>query len=439
MELFLYCLTIVVCAVGIPVAMHRKNMTSMYFLAYCVLVAVPAGIVYVMQSSAQSYVPYFVSILLHQITVLLGLWLNPYNNTLVDLSLPSRMPLRGAQKVIAVGIVGACALYIAIGIGAYGGHLPMLDFIKHGTFPVSYRLHMWREVLPSVPFSSLLRSMAKTGCLFLGLRYLSAGETAIGVGVLGLAFIAATLEGTKIGAGKWAIPIALYLLKVRKVSALKVLPVGVIGIIGVLWASLLEANFDFEVAIVDKILRRVFLVPASVSIVHYDLTRDWHVMGASSGLILALMGGSERVFGSASFEWDNYVAVQHWYESLGVSSTYGRMNGPAFIYGWVDFGLVGVVIISVLCALSMFVIDKLAYHKRVSQHFMVIGVCQVVKLATSSSFLSGVLGIEGLAALLAFDMLLGHSDRLKGTHTMWVAVMACVVLYVLSGVVTRFS
>ena len=248
-ELLLYCIILVMCGVGIPVAVYRKSITSVYFLAYCVFVAVPTGIVYVIRSPVQNYVPYFASVLIHQITLLLVLWISPYGDTLKDLSLPHRVPLSSVQKAMALVIVGAGVLYAVIGIRAYGGSLPILDFVRHGTSPVGYRLHMWREVLPSIPFSSLLRSMAKTGCLFVGLRFLSAGKTASGIGILGLAFVTATMEGTKAGAIHWAIPIVLYLLGVQRVPALKVLPVIMIGRVGMLWASLLEARFDFRVAV----------------------------------------------------------------------------------------------------------------------------------------------------------------------------------------------
>lgn len=416
-ELLLYTVALAFALTGLLVNTRLKirNFSWIAFVSFFLFVVLPSYPVYHIaylsgQYRTGDFSGYFASILLFEALLFLGLILSRrahYATIRQERSV-------GRQAFLAPLILVAAVAYLYLAITAYGGSLPIVDIAVRGANPVTFRIEFWRDVLPRIPMASLIRFLAKTGTVYLGLRFLACGAVRLGWIVIALSLLVVSIEGTKSSLLQWGVPLLFFGMMTKRFKVGAAVMLGMLLVFGTVGLSLLEADHDIHLAIWEKTLARAFVVPVEVSMTHYELFRDQYLLGGTNPMVMQLQGGPERVLPAPALDYDNYVMRYTYYQRTGQEKTYGSMNAPSFIYGWVDFGLFGVVVIGVLTVLSMLALDILLRERCLSQAFLAISPMMIVVMITSRNFWDSILGPEGIGFLLALDSL-GRATRLSTT------------------------
>lgn len=430
----LYVITLVVMSFGLWTYRSRRNLSWFSFLVFSLIVVIPSYPVYRALHNGMGFGSYFVAVLTYQLMLLIGVAVSPSG-----LDWNNQVAFRRWHVVeisISLLVLLCAMLYIYIASSSYEGGYPLLEIILRGDNPLSFRLYYWNEVLVHMPMASLLRFMAKTGTLYIGLRLLSTGHKKLSLLVLLMALLTYLTEGTKGSLIAWGFPVLFFWVISRKAKASLLIVLSIILIVGTIGLGLLEANFDFRTALWDKILGRIFVVPVNVSMFHYSFFRDHHLYGATNGIVMNLRGGLAAVLQSPALNYDNYITRETALIMTGQKVIYGHMNAPAFIYGWVDFGLIGVMIIGILTAGSIFLLDKLVKQKRVSSAFTAVLLYSIVSMITSHNYWDSFFDAEGISFLLILDIFLGRDN--KGPNLTMIGISFLGVgYYLLSFIVSR--
>lgn len=405
----LYVIALAVMSFGLWRYRSRRNLSWFSFLVFSLIVVIPSYPVYSALHNGIEFGGYFVAVLTYQSMLLIGVAMSPSGLDWNGQAVFRRWHV--AEVTITLAVLLCAMLYIYIASKAYGGGYPLLEIIRMGGNPLSFRLHYWNEVLVNMPMASLLRFMAKTGTLYVGLRLLSTGHKRLALMVLLMALLTYLTEGTKGSLIAWGFPLLFFWAISKKAKALLLILLSIILIVGTIGLGLLEANFDFGTALRDKILGRIFVVPVNVSMFHYSFFQDHHLYGATNGIVMNLRGGPAVVLQSDALNYDNYITRETAFITTGQKITYGHMNAPAFIYGWVDFGLIGVMIIGILTAGSIFLLDKIVKQKRVSSAFIAIILYSIASMITSRNYWDSFFDAEGISFLLTLDIFLGRDNK----------------------------
>ena len=438
MEVAVYIVSMALFVLSMPTVYRKRySLLSVCYMSFCVFVLMPSLPVYLQCHANESMHMYFVSVMIFQASLLAALLRSPLGSTPPS-SFHDRCMDRvtTVQPVVAVAIVLVALSYLVIGAVAYGGTLPLVDFMRTGSFPVLFRMTFWRSILPNIPLSSVLRFVAKAGTLHLGLRLVHTGRKRSGITVMMVALLTSTMEGTKAGFYLWALPIAAYVLLSPKSSRWALLLLGLVTVSGTLWTALLEARFEWRVALIDKLLSRAFAGPAYVSQTHFLLANQ---LRQGDAYLMGISRLKEAALPLGALDWDNYVMRCATFQRAGYVPTYGGMNAPAFVYGWVDYGVLGVLVVSVLSACLLQAIDNHIHKGLLSKVFAVSAIPHVIMLATSIRFSNAMLGVEGLVGLLILDGCIGYRRTLTSTPGMWLLMLAGVANYVLGTLLARVT
>jgi hypothetical protein len=436
MEIVIYVISVLMFLSSLSTLYRKRySLLAVCYCSFSLFVVIPSFPTYSRFYVTEDMGMYFISMLIFQSSILVALFLSRSGRHPAPRFYYMRMArFSPVQQMVGIFITLTALVYLVVGARAYGGILPLVDFIRTGSFPVYFRMTFWRVVLPSIPMSSVFRFVAKTGTAFLGLQLIDVGRKRLGGTVLMLALLTTTMEGTKVGFLLWALPIIVYLLLNPNRPRLIVVLLGLIAVAGTLWTALLEAGFDWQIALSEKLLARAFVGPAHVSQSHFLLAnqfRQWH----SSDLYAV---GISRLKGARlplnALDWDNYVMRSVTLQRTGIIPTYGGMNAPGFIYGWVDYGLLGVIAVSVLSAYILWLMDDHIYKGTFSTVFCVSAVYQAIMLATSIRLSNSILGVEGVVGLLILDMCIGHDRAFIISRDMLLVVMAGLANYLIGGI-----
>jgi len=440
MEFLIYIVAIFLAIISIFILRQRRSLLFLAYLTYCIFIVAPSYPIYHSSFLEYNFIPYFISMAIFQAILVFGLFIIKNNDIDVYQMSIDKNELNNSQIVISIAIMIITILYIGIGIREFGS-FPLKSYF-YGIRPLLFRMTFWRETLKNLPFGSLIRFIAKTGSLFIGIRLLVCRKKNIATIVLIISFIANALEGTKSSFIIWGIPLLLFYTFVKRVHVKQLFrlffPIVII-IIGTVYLTTLENQSNAETAIRENLLPRIFIAPSKVSQMHYFFFKDSsHLYGATDNLILWLRGGPNKVFKSNALDYDNYVMRMYYYQFRNQAEIkYGGMNAPAFIYGWVDFGVFGVLLIAILSVISLSLIDNLIKKRYLSSIFIVMVFYFVIRFITSTNYLNAFFGIEGIGALLILDMLIGKETCLKGTPVMWLIFTIVLSLYLLGAVVSR--
>jgi len=440
MEFLIYIVTIFIAVVSIFILRQRRSLLFLAYLTYCIFIVVPSYPVYYSSFLGYNYISYFISVGIFQVILVVGLFIIKHNDIDVHQISIDKNELNSSQILIAIAIIIITILYIGIGVRKFGS-FPLTSYL-YGIRPVLFRMTFWRETVKDLPLGSLIRFIAKTGSLFLGIKLLLCRQKKIATFVLIISFFANSLEGTKSSLIIWGLPLVLFYIFVKRAHKKKLFQlffIIAIIMIGTVYLTTLETQSNAETAIRENLLPRIFIAPSKVSQTHYFFFKDSsHLYGATDNLILWLRGGPNKVFKSNALDYDNYVMRMYYYQYRNREEiTYGGMNAPAFIYGWVDFGVFGVLLIAILSVISLSLIDNLIKKRYFSSIFVIIVIYFVINFITSTNYLSAFFGIESIGALVILDMLIGKETCLKGTPVMWLIFIIIPSLYLLGSVVSR--
>jgi len=272
----------------------------------------------------------------------------------------------------------------------------------------------------------------------LGFVFILKDKRKIGFSLILISFLTFSLEGTKSSLLIWSIPMFIFYFFIKPINRKIIYSLGIFVLVGTIWLSTVEAHLDFRVGFKEKLIDRIFLAPTLVSATHYYLTQDEHFYGATNSIVMTIRGGETEVLRGKGLYFDNYVMRYYRTNILSESAgTYGSMNGPAFIYGWDDFGLVGVVFISVLLIGSLILLDKWLKEGYLSKVFLVMVFWLIIQVLTSDSYWNVFFGMEGITMLILLDLLLMKSRPLRATVTQWM-FMFFAGLYNVFNYVVRF-
>lgn len=416
---------------------RRLGMTYLAFILFYCFVVVPSYPVYLSLRSGEPYTAYFLAILLYEMTLALAVRVGPS----VALAEPApQVPLKWSalQVVVAAAIVVCTLYYIMLGMRSIGGISAWIRILLNPGLAVTFREIFWREIIPAIPMASLVRFAAKTGSTYLGLRLLDSRRAFLAVPVLALSLLSSALEATKSSLALWSIPLAVYLILGWRVKVSRLLPLLLVVAVGTLWLGALESHMNYREALVDKLLKRVFVTPSEVSMFHYRLFRGNHLWGATNGTIMALRGGSVAALGDESLDYDNYVMRRLSREIYGMDQTYGSANAPAFIYGFVDFGLAGVIVVGLITGAACLSLDDLLRRRTLSYAF--ISMCPLLLwiMLTSRNWLDSFVGPEGVGMLLGIELVIGARPA-KSTLAGWLWVLTTISYYGLAYIVGTLS
>ena len=436
MELLIYIVIIFIAIISIYIMRQRRSLLFLAYLTYCIFIVAPSYPIYHSSFLEYNFIPYFMSIAIFQAILVVGLFIINHNDIDVHQIPIDKNELNSSQILIAIAIIIITILYIGIGIREFGD-FPLKEYF-YGVSPISFRKIFWNETVKDLPFGSLIRFIAKIGSLFLGIRLLVCRKKKIATFVLIISFFANTLEGIKSSLIIWGLPLLLFYIFVKRVNTKRLFLLIAIIMVGTVYLTTLETQSDAATAIRENLFPRIFITPSKVSQLHYFFFKDSsHLFGATDNLILWLRGGSNKVFKDNAVSYNNYIMRKYHYQFYDTIIKYGNMSAPAFIYGWVDFGVLGVLFIAVLSVISLSLFDNLIKKRYFSSIFVIMVIYFVIIFITSTNYLNAFFGIEGIGALVILDMLIGKEACLKGTPVMWLIVTIVLSYYLLVALVSR--
>ena len=346
---------------------------------------------------------YFLIVLLNEIIISLPLIFFKDKNVSME-----PYSVKKINNIFPYYVLLVSVFYIIYGIKYSGlNMLPIVySFIDDGSSLVAFRKVFWREGIAKLPMGSLIRFIAKYGMVLMTLLYYHINDKKRFYIFLTITIIATTLEGTKSGLIIIILPLVLAMyLRHGKVNKFMVVLILILSI-GTTLFSLTETSGTVADAISDKVFARTFLVPNDVAIKHYLVTGSNYQFGNTVSIIANLKGGYSALLGSGVLDYDNYVYRQIFYEELGYLPTLGgSANGPYFIYGWDNFGLIGVILSSSIVIMALYMVKSIFCGRFGYLFYPIIIMFQYI-LITSQSLFSWFLGIDMVIGLVFMKLII---------------------------------
>lgn len=327
-------------------------------------------------------------------------------------------------------------------------NIPFLYALQNKFNIVLFREYFWRLALPRIPASSFIRYFAKYGSLITAFVFFEQGKKFHFLVFLFLALMTFSIEGTKSSLMAIGVPLVLFVWfkrdSIGKVNKYIFTVVGITLIIGTIFFSYVEAGGDWKYALLQKTIYRIFLVPDYVAFNHYryHITLGKFLWGATNRIVLALKGGSDNVFGMHVLDYDNLIfnLAYRGFNAVVTVPIMGSFNGPFFIYGYVNFGYIGVILWSLIFVIINRFVENLLKSSTHFYAFYSVFLWQVIMLITSQNLLDFLFGMEGLFPfLLIFYIFSSKSQKFRLTYGLIVYFTLAITYNVIDIVLTHIA
>ncbi len=431
MELLIYIFLCFSGVIACIITIKRITLLNILLWLVTMFIIMPSYISYFNNFYNNNFVGYFVSIGIYLFIILFFIYIerkigidNFYTR---QIKCDTREKSKSAIfAFIEVTILFCVILYLWLGIKTFGS-LPWLDWI-YGSFAVNYRTDFWIGTLQNVKGATILRFLAKIGLLYLLINEIDLGiQSKVKFTFLFiLSILVFTIEGTKSSLLVLLLPLIIFLSFKSKKKYKKVVVLFFLVItIGTLWFSYSEANRDIKSAIGDKIVNRVFMAPSDIALVHYYISKGNFRKGKTNPIINNIVYKKIDI-GNAHY-YNNFA--MRWYRRNilhRAEGNYGSLNAPGFIYGWVNFGFIGLIFIVLFSCINVLFLDLMIYKNNLSLNFLSIAIWFIVIYVTSDDYFNVFWGLEGLFPLLLLDVVNNYQSKVN--IYIWV-VLGCGFIY----------
>lgn len=414
MEFFIY--TVLLGFVGLnSVSFFTKKIYifDFFFLALLIfdlLIILPSYPTYVMNFKGINFTNYFLSLLILQILLSGGFEVAYMSfGSKIKRIEKTEITIDINKYFLLASILGTIAFFYVI----YGiKNFRSMEFVSF----LAFRMFLWRGALPDLPLGSLFRFLSKTGTLLVFATFLVLPieikkriPKLLIVFIFSAALFANILEMTKSAILKFLAPIIILMFiqsknrrKKRKLVTIMIL----LTVSATILLGVLEAGGDLYTGITRKFLGRIILIPSYVSQVHFFFTNNQFFYGKTNLLIAYLLGGPSKVYGLNAQDYDNYIYKLEYKRIAGVYSTFGTLNAPFFIYGWVNFGFLGIIVESLFVIVVLIYLESLVIKEVITLPVFAILVYKIATLVTGANLWDWFFGIESVGGILLLNYVL---------------------------------